>query len=324
MQFDEHAGKELLVRHGVAFQTVGHNVVDIFDKHHVGIDVVEVFNKRAVAARAEEQAAVLLAERRIVGVGGRRVGRGFLFRETDVESGIVGGGILRGFLGCQCLEEGAVLGRHGEVHVHFSVLALSVERAFHEVFFQRRARALGVVVEFQQTFRQCAVVEAVLAEQRVHHGLVCAVGEQGWNILAVQAEAGSVEVGVESRFIDIIEKRLFKIALRRVVFCICKGEEILEHAAGRARGRHELHNLVRPVLIVVPCGEVVGRFGVRGLEDSFADSGCAFEFEEGEAFFKACHLLVELLFADAFLRQLCFVLCVNHGMRGIRGLFSWF
>ena len=163
LQFDEHAGKELLVRHGVAFQTVGHNVVDIFDKHHVGIDVVEIFNKRAVAARAEEQAAVLLAERRIVGVGGRRVGRGFLFRETNVESGIVGGGILRGFLCCQCLEEGAVLGRHGEVYVHFSVLALSVERAFHEVFFQRRARALGVAVEFQQSFRQCAVVETVLA-----------------------------------------------------------------------------------------------------------------------------------------------------------------
>ena len=42
-------------------------------------------------------------------------------------------------------------------------------------------------------------------------------------------------------------------------------------------------------------------------------------FEEGETFFKACHLLVELLFADAFLRQLCFVLCVNHCMRGIKG-----
>ena len=70
LQGDENAGNDLLPLHGLGLQAVGHHVVDVLDEYHVGLNLVQVLDKGAMASRAEEQRAVVVAEGRVVGVGG--------------------------------------------------------------------------------------------------------------------------------------------------------------------------------------------------------------------------------------------------------------
>ena len=59
---------------------VADDIVDVLYENHVGIDVVEVFDERAVSARTENEFAGVVAEKLIVGSHCDGVGRRFLFR----------------------------------------------------------------------------------------------------------------------------------------------------------------------------------------------------------------------------------------------------
>ena len=118
LQPEQHAGQRLLPADRVAPAGIGGHVVDILDEHHVGVDLVQVLDQRAVPRGTEQQRAVLLPEGGVVGIHGDGVGRGLLHREGDVvadsETFLVEGDTLRE----QLLESGHVLGRDGEVDAH--------------------------------------------------------------------------------------------------------------------------------------------------------------------------------------------------------------
>lgn len=84
LKSNQYAGKKLLIGYCVAFKTVGHNVVDVLNKDHVGVDVVKILDKSAMTARTEQQRAVGIAERSVVGISGNSVGAWLLLRERDV------------------------------------------------------------------------------------------------------------------------------------------------------------------------------------------------------------------------------------------------
>ena len=74
LQTYKHACQQLFVAHRVSLQSVGHHIVYVLDKHHVGVNVVQIFNQSAMSARTEQQVAVFGAEGRVVGIGSHRVG----------------------------------------------------------------------------------------------------------------------------------------------------------------------------------------------------------------------------------------------------------
>ena len=159
LQGDEYAGNQFLISNGVFLQFVGNNVVDVLDKDNIGIEVIQVLNQRAVSTGTEQQFAVV-AERLVVHVGSNGVGTRFLLGECDVVIYSVAFGKFAGLFFHQFLEEFTMLGRYGEVHVDFAALSGCVHSPFGKMFFQRGACAFGIFMEFEQTLRQCAVIQA--------------------------------------------------------------------------------------------------------------------------------------------------------------------
>ena len=68
----------------VAAPGVGRHVVDILDEDQVGVDLVQVLDQRPVARGTEQQRAVVLPERRVVGIHGDGVGRRLLHPENEM------------------------------------------------------------------------------------------------------------------------------------------------------------------------------------------------------------------------------------------------
>ena len=67
-------------------QLSGGDVVDILDQNDVPLQVVQIFDERAVPAGAEEGGSVLVSKETVLPVDRQGVGRSFLFRKTDVEA----------------------------------------------------------------------------------------------------------------------------------------------------------------------------------------------------------------------------------------------
>ena len=72
-----------LYSNGIAFQSIGHHIVDVLDEDNIRIKVVQVLNQRAMTAGTEQQLAVV-AERLVVHIGGNGIGARLLFGESDV------------------------------------------------------------------------------------------------------------------------------------------------------------------------------------------------------------------------------------------------
>ena len=83
---NEDTSQHLLIQYGIGLDTVGHYVVDVLDEHYVGIDVVEVLDESTMTAWTEQQSAVFVAERSVVGIGCDGVGTGLLLREAYIET----------------------------------------------------------------------------------------------------------------------------------------------------------------------------------------------------------------------------------------------
>ena len=85
LQRYQYACYYLLPRYGFRFQSVGRYIVDILDEYHVGVYVVKILNERTVPSGAEQKRAVVVAERRVVGVCCYGIGAWLLLRESNVE-----------------------------------------------------------------------------------------------------------------------------------------------------------------------------------------------------------------------------------------------
>ena len=75
----QHTCDEFFVFHCLGLQAVWHHIVNVLDEDDVGIEVVQVFNQRAVTSWAEENLAVFASEWRIVWIGSHCVRTCFLF-----------------------------------------------------------------------------------------------------------------------------------------------------------------------------------------------------------------------------------------------------
>ena len=227
-----------------------------------------------MTAGTEQQAAIGIAEGRVVGIGCHGVGAGFLLRETDVVLHAKLLFVLRGFLLHEGFEEGAMLGRYGEVHAHGTVARLAIACTFHEVLFEGRASAVCIAVELEEALGQAAIVQAILAQHCGSHCLVFTFAEQGMHTLAVQLLAGSVEVFKEGCVVNALEIFLLEIGLGSIVGGIHKGEDVLEHTAGGTRSGHKLHHLVLRVgSIFIPSSDEGSLFFLAGHEDALTHGG---------------------------------------------------
>ena len=204
-----------------------------------------------------------------------------------------------------------MLVRDGEVDVSLAVGA-GVACALHEVLLHGRARPVLIAVEAEQALRQLAVVEAALLQQVGHDGLVSSRGQQVVDSLALILQAGSVELGEEGKLVDVVEKLVFETRLRGVVVGVEEGEQILEHAAGSARGGYKLRHLVLPGLVGVPLADVLLALGVRRCQDAMTHGGCGVEPQKGESALEIIHLLLQLLFGNALGSNLLQVLLCQH------------
>ncbi len=57
----ESAAENLLVVDGRFAAVIAHHVVDILDEYHIGVEVAEILDQCAVAARTEEEMTILAA-----------------------------------------------------------------------------------------------------------------------------------------------------------------------------------------------------------------------------------------------------------------------
>ena len=169
-----------------------------------------------MARGTEQQRAVVLPERRVVGIHGEGVGRRFLHRErdlvTDAESLFIKGDLC----GEQLLEARDVLGRDGEMDAH-DASGRGVGRPFDQVLLDGLARPLGIGVEGDQALGLAAVVQPV-ADDGIHDRTVVGPGGQH-----------GAKFGPEGELPDIFQQRVDALAAFAVVDEL---EQLLEHARG--------------------------------------------------------------------------------------------
>lgn len=104
------------------------------------------FSMSAPCPPTEEQRAVVVAERRVVGVGGYGVGAGLLLRERNVvvDAELLFVEVL--LLGYALLEKVEMVVRHSEVDVRLPI-GTGIQCPFHEMLLERCADAVIVAVE---------------------------------------------------------------------------------------------------------------------------------------------------------------------------------
>ena len=146
LQRYQYACYYLLPRYGFRFQSVGRYIVDILDEYHVGVYVVKILNERTVPSGAEQKRAVVVAERRVVGVCCYGIGAWLLLRESNVEVCMVLFLVHRLLLGSLFLEKFKMFVRYREVNVRLCT-ARCVLGSLNKVFFHCRAFAFGILVE---------------------------------------------------------------------------------------------------------------------------------------------------------------------------------
>ena len=83
-------------------------------------------------------------------------------------------------------------------------------------------------MEFEQTFRQCAVIQSGCFEQGGYHCFIVAVFDQSGNIFSVDTLAGYIQVVIESKILDSVEECLFELGCRPVIVGGQELEQVLE------------------------------------------------------------------------------------------------
>ena len=231
LQAEEEAGQHLFIYKGGLGFGLGHDVVDVLDEDDLLGQVVEVLDQGTVSARAEEEAAVGLAEEVALGVDGDGVGGGFLAAVADVVAHAVLLLVAVLELGHGLLEELFVLGRDGEVQLGGAFVVGGVACGLEEVLLEGETVEAVVVVELEQGLGQLAVVEAFVGEQQAHQVDLAVLLQHAVDAEAVVVLRGAVEVVEEGEAVDVGEEDVCELG---ILAGLHKGEEVLEHARGGA------------------------------------------------------------------------------------------
>ena len=158
--------------------SVGHDIVDVLYKDHIGVKIVEVLDQRAVSAGAEEQLAVLSVGSS-VGRDSYCVSAWFLFAVADIEPyAIFVSEMSGGFLDFHS-HKGQVVFGNCEMHAYISSFFGSICRAFGQMFLKGGARCAGHFVELNQGFGEVPVVQAALVDQRACYVFVSFLPYEG-------------------------------------------------------------------------------------------------------------------------------------------------
>ena len=209
---------------------------------------------------------------------------------------------------------------HGEVDIGLAART-GIECRLDEMLLHRRARAVGIVVEEEQPLGQLSVAQPLAFEQEGHDGLVFAGGKQGLKVFALGGPTAVVERVAEGEMPNVVEEPLLKVGGGHVVGGLEKGEKILEHAAGRPRSRHKLHDAVALGLIRLPRLDVDIALGGLRSHDACTDGCRPFEPEKGETGLELRQLPLHLRFGDAVGGNLFKVLLIQH-ISNIYGILS--
>ena len=298
LQGNQHTGNNLLVLYCIALQPVGHHIIDVLDEDDISINLVEVLNQGTMTTRTEEQGAIIVPERCVVGIGSHGISTRLLLGEGDV--------VLDAVLTCQAvfllchlpLKETDVLMTHREMHVGFTI-AGCIERTFHQVFFHGGTRTFGIFVEQEHTLGQLTVVQAFCFQHRGSNGLVLPIGYQGFHTLTLVLQTGCVQSIIESEFLQIVKILLLEIGSRHIIGCIYKGKHVLEHSAGSTTGRNELHDLLAFCLIGVPGVNHALALLTIWCDNTVSDTGSGFQLQERETGLELLQLRIDLFFRNS-------------------------
>ena len=111
-------------------------------------------------------------------------------------------------------------------------------------------------MEFEQTFRQGAVIQSGCFEQGGYHCFIVAVFDQSGNIFSVDTLAGYIQVVIESKILDSVEECLFELGSRPVIVGGQELEQVLEHTTRCTGGGNELYDSLICVCICIPGGQI--------------------------------------------------------------------
>ena len=149
---NKYSAYDFFETHGIGFYAIGYDIIDIFNKNHIGIYVIEVLDKGAMSSGTEKQ-LTFVSERLILHIGRNGIGRRFLFRKTDVIFHIVLFFIQGLFIGHDFFEIGQMLMGYGKMHIHVAGLVASIHGSLGQMFFHGRTIGIGIMMEFEHTFR---------------------------------------------------------------------------------------------------------------------------------------------------------------------------
>ena len=167
------------------------------------------------------------------------------------------------------------------------------------MLLHRSARSFFIVVEEQQALGQLSVVQALFREHLAGDGLIVALVHQFADFLALVVFTLLAQSLAESELLDVVEEILLEVGCWGIIGSVNKGEHVFEHAAGGTTGRHELHNLVAFLLVLVPHFDAFRTLLFRWSLYTLTYGGGGFQLQEREARLELPQLMVHLLLRDS-------------------------
>ena len=147
------------------------DVVDILDAHELFLHLIEVVDEGAVTGGTEEEGAIGLAERLVVGVYGDGVGGFVLIGEADVVLDAVAFFVGGKDFADGGFEERTVLRRDGDGELAGTIGIPHVLLRLYEVLGDGGAHLpVGVAVELEDALGLAAVAEALLLAEESLEG----------------------------------------------------------------------------------------------------------------------------------------------------------
>ena len=193
-----------------------------------------------------------------------------------------------------------MLGRDGEVDVDHTILVGGILCTLLEVFLERRVHSTArATVKLDQCLGQEAIVKSLLAQHGLGHLATTAAGYERVSVLPVKIFTGLVEVAIESKLVDVAKKLFFKVGSWLIVARGHKGKHVLEHAAGRSRGRDKLLDSAIGSLKGFPTLHTLLDLLVAKALDAVAHGSHSLDLEIGKSSCKTLELCLERFLAYA-------------------------
>ena len=149
LKSNQNTSNNLLIGNCICFQAIWHYIINVLHKDNVGINLIQILDQSAMTSWTEQQAAILIAERRIVRISSNRIGAWFLLRERDV--------VLHTKLLCieicllchLLLEKFQMVMRNSKVYVSLTI-ATCIESCFYQVLLHRSAHLFSRILMEEQ------------------------------------------------------------------------------------------------------------------------------------------------------------------------------